>query len=223
MVSLRSNLDADLANKAMISEHLNHILNSKIPESDDDCNDDDDEPDVRIDRNTFPRAPRAKGLRIRNKEISPPQLALVQASFSDYNEEFPFGAAETKIWKKYCVREGLTVGAIEQTNLAVNRRDNTHVWFKYEVTNRLGRVVQRGKRFGVVILFAEALTWEAIAIIKPIKVVFDERFGTTIAKGSPGAMIPVRVSDIGGLIGRIETGFGGKKTVYLVGDWESNK
>ena len=41
MVSLMSNINADLANKALISEHLNYLPNTNLPESDEDNNPDE--------------------------------------------------------------------------------------------------------------------------------------------------------------------------------------
>ena len=45
-----SNINADLANKALISEHLNHLPNTNLPESDEDDNPNKaDEADESID------------------------------------------------------------------------------------------------------------------------------------------------------------------------------
>ena len=65
-----SNINADLTNKALISEHLNYLPNTNLPESDEDNNPNEaDKADesintLRTSKLVFPRSPRAKGLRI---------------------------------------------------------------------------------------------------------------------------------------------------------------
>ena len=45
MVSLMSNIDADLANKALISEYLNYLPNANLPNANPPESDEDDNPD----------------------------------------------------------------------------------------------------------------------------------------------------------------------------------
>ena len=55
-------------------------------------------------------------------------------------------------------------------------------------------------------------------LIKPFKeVVINKRFSTTIVVSSTIVIEGVVVMNIRGLIRRIKTDFGGKKTVFLVG------
>ena len=56
-------------------------------------------------------------------------------------------------------------------------------------------------------------------LIKPFKeVVINKRFSTIIIVSSTIVIERVIVMNIRGLIRRIETDFGGKKTVFLVGE-----
>ena len=70
-----SNINTNLANKILISEHLNHLPNTNPPESDEDDNPNEaDEANKSIDtlqtsKSVFPWPLRTKGLRI-HKMIS---------------------------------------------------------------------------------------------------------------------------------------------------------
>ena len=82
-----SNIDTDLTNKALISEHLNYLPNANSPESDEDNNPDEaDKADesintLRTSKLVFPWSPRAKDLRI-HKMISSHWFKLIQGFFA---------------------------------------------------------------------------------------------------------------------------------------------
>lgn len=218
MVSLMSNIDADLANKALISEHLNHIPNSKIPAE-------EDEDNVSNEPTAFPHPSRAKGTRI-CKTITHQQLQLVRGVFHSTLREYPINSMDTKLWKRYCLREDCTIGSESQTTRAINRRDDSFVWYWHEFRNREGRVYKASeKKFGQVVVFIDPPhQWEPVALIRPFNQVDSkERSCTTTAASSTGAIEAVLVSKIGGLIGRIKTEFAERNTQFLVGEWEMGR
>jgi len=222
MVSLMSNIDADLANKALISEHLNHLPNSK-PDEEDESDEDDESGDTpRVLKSTYPRPLFAKGLRIRTP-ITAHWYKLIRGYFAKDIPQWPFTDVDITLWKKYCLREGCTIGSDSETNCAVNRRDDNCIWYWQITKNQGGRITKRVKKWGQVVVFIEVLNWEAVAIVKPFKEeVPNKRFGTVSVGGGTTSMEVVTIANIGGLIGRIETDFDGKKT-FLVGKGDEYK
>lgn len=197
MVSLRSNIDKDLANKVTTFEHLNHLPTRDrhlppIP--------------------TFPFAPTDSLCRSRYKKPIPRQWEdKLSGTFGDFRGQYPDIAPigeEVKLWKKYHVMPRCLIGSIESLVKTSNRRDDSFCWWTDADNHR---------QYGQVTIFAEVYNWEAVALVRSYKKVLeDEILGTTVVEEDLGGLKLILVSEIEGLIGRITKVVEGKKRIYLV-------
>jgi hypothetical protein len=68
-------------------------------------------------------------------------------------------------------------------------------------------------------MFANVYDWEPVAVVKAYdQVVQDRELETLVARGELGGMETIKVSDIGGLIGRIYKKVRGRQVCHLVGE-----
>jgi len=161
MVSQMSSIDANLAHKAIIAEHLNH-LPRPAPDSEDEDASEPPQPthEGRTPRDDFPKPP---DKRFRSRaELTPRQLTLLH----NFHGDNSFRRDQITKWKKYWLRSGYAVGSSADTNRAVNRRDDSWVSY-YRVKKRHGRPAQRKLHYGQVLLYAECCDWDAVALIQP--------------------------------------------------------
>lgn len=219
MVSLMSNIDANLANKAITLEHLNHLpLQEPLVDL-------TSLPDRTMPFPYHPDDPRLQFKGIITHTI----LDVCKKGFYDESGRFPIVARNLKAFTKYHVRWKCTVGSQHSGNeYALNRRDDSYIWWDFREeangpnnTKILGEIV--GRRYGQVVLFAEAYSWPAIAVVRPFKttsVVYDRELELVSTGGQIAPMEFVRVQNIGGLLGRINNIMAQRQTTYLVGRWE---
>ena len=197
MVGLMSNIDIDIANKAVVLEHLNHLppprqlhvlrqplgWNAKYPQPPE---------DVRMKYTKDIKHTKTGNLTvesIRARETTSRWVNLLQHFFRDTATR-----EELVLWKKYHIRHKCFVGSKEsQNNLALNRRDDSFVWWEEGGSRRYGQVV----------IFATLSDWEPVAIVRPFKKVEEVRqFGTTRIVEDLGKMEVITVNCIQGLVGR---------------------
>jgi hypothetical protein len=203
-VSLMSDVDTEMANKATLMECLNHLPPaeylgqvSKNPTYTDE----------------FPHPPPDNRMAY-SKRPPPEWLSLLRNYYKKDKEydlkTYPITPEHLHLWKKYWIRYGCFVGSDQSQKQT--HRDDSYVWWERG---------NSGKReFGQVLIFAIAHDWEAIAIVKPFKWVKEHKSGNSVALPSMGRMEPVKATEIGGLVGRIARISQGKKMYYLVGNWK---
>ena len=69
-------------------------------------------------------------------------------------------------------------------------------------------------------VFADVNEWETVAIVKPLKRVYENtKFETTAVIQGLGGNIVLSARKICGLVGRIVMEKNNKKNTYLVGEW----
>jgi hypothetical protein len=205
MVNLMSNIDANLANRAIAMECLHYLPKQDTLYS---------PPLVPGYTEAFPFPP--TDTRSSYTNCTPTVLDIIRNAYPDDSEggDYPITAGRVKLFTKFHLRWKCTIGSVHSQNrLARNRRDDSYIWWN----KRNGT----GREYGKVELFAMAYTYEAIAIVKPWSRVQENReFKTVIVKGELGRMDSVRIGQIGGLIGRIEASDESGKITYLVGNWD---
>ena len=222
MVSLMSNIDADLANKVyfysfepfqrsneqqcIVMECLNHFPPHQALHT----------PNSHPDRYAiFPLPPNDPNLmlRVASAVFSRPWLRLLQQHYAGApNAVSPEAIV---LWKKYHAKYQCFVGSHESQLAAYgNRREDCYIWW----------LEGNRRRYGKVMIFAEVLKelgYTPLAIIKPYSpaaISENNEMATTLVDAVYGAMEVVEVKRIEGLVGRIEKKVGGPKC-YLVGNW----
>ena len=144
-----SNIDANLANKAITIEHLNYLPPQASSV---------DLPSLPERTSPFPFHPKDSRFHY-TKSITPTVLTVCRFGFPDETGQFPITPARMNLYTKYHVKFKCTIGSQHSGNeYALNRRDDSYIWWNTEGDRR---------RYGQVVLFAEAHTWQPIAIVKP--------------------------------------------------------
>ena len=117
------------------------------------------------------------------------------------------------------------LGSSFDKNRAINRRDDSYVWF-HSFKKTRGHT-QKTKRYGRVVWFAECCDWDPVALVIPFKrVEFDERSCILTVVDGPDATAPLEVvdlDDIGGLVGRLVVQAGRTKQLILVENQEDGR
>ena len=189
MVGLMSNIDVNLANRAITLEHLNHLPHDEPPSS---TPGPYDEYPSAPDANTFKTA-------IYKDAVPAHWEELLVGAFGDFRGRYPdiaLDGEEVRLWKKYYVKHRCTVGSQHSKNDQItNQRDDTYIWW----------LEDEQRQYGQVVIFAEVYNWEPVALIRRFKQVRENTdLETTIVGDRMGAIEAIAVRDIGGLIGRIE-------------------
>lgn len=199
MVSLMSNIDANLANKCITLEHLNHLPStqpllepSKLPGPDD----------------TFPQHPNDERLKYKTV-LSMRQMDLLRARFQAFQHQYPIDESHIVKWRKYHVRWKCFVGSsLSQTN-RIHQRDDSYIWWNADNGRR--------RRYGQAVVFCEVWDWETIVIVRPFSTpAIDESAQVVYTDGQFSAIESIKVSEIGGLIGLIKKPLCGRNVIYLV-------
>ena len=98
--------------------------------------------------------------------------------------------------------------SVIQNRQMQHRRDNSYIWW---YTGD-----QRQRRFGRVTIYVIAYTYEAIAVVRAFERVEEvQELDIVMVRGGLGVMETIPISNIGGLIGRIESSDERGKVVYL--------
>jgi hypothetical protein len=236
MVSLMSNIDADIATKAATMEHLNHLpprrnlCESQYPPPDWDSDfpmpPQDSRMEYTADVSKDSKRDKIKkgGPWVSGTQRGKAWLRLLRNKYGGAGDQYKVKRDKVVYWKKYHICHKCFVGSEESQNaLLMNRRDDSYIWW----------VVGGRRRYGRVVIFAVVYDWEPVAIVKPYKKVReDRRLGTTEVIEDLGAMETLNVGEIRGLVGRIQKRWAtfeelpdgkNRKHVHiaewLVGDW----
>jgi hypothetical protein len=197
-VSLFSNIDMEMANKATIQECLNHFpptapLNLPSPKPGYDA--------------IYPHLPSDSRMLV-TKPATPALISVLRMYYRAYQNQYPIVSSKIILWKKFWAYHDCYVGS--QQSQRQSTRDDSYIWWE-----RDGR-----RQYGQVVIFAIVWDWEAIAIVQPLKR-YVEFNGQVIAlPGELGRMTPLKVTEIGGLVGRIRRIKGRRNVDFLVGGWE---
>jgi hypothetical protein len=197
MVSLMSDIDANLANKCITLEHLNHLPPTerllepqKLPGADE----------------VFPQAP-DDSLQYK-KPLSNRQMDLLRRRFRSFRHEYPVEEQHIIKWKKYHVKWKCSVGSSHSLTNRIHQRDDSYIWWETEGGRR---------RYGQVVVFCNFWSWEAIAIVRPFHTpTIDHEAQVTYVGGESMAMETIKVSEICGLVGLIKKNLDNRQVTYLV-------
>ena len=187
LVTLMSDMDGNLAQRALMKEQLNYLpqqeslyTTASTPKWD----------------APFPFAP--TNSLFSSKKGTPTIIEALKRRFPDDTGEFPISVKKVKLTTKFHLRWKTSIGCANSHNIARrNRRDDSYIWWNSP----------DGRRFGQVVIFAQAYTWEEGLIVKPWplrSVKHNRGLDTWVASGNVGAMEHLLVTQIGGLVGRIE-------------------
>lgn len=202
MVSLMSNIDKDLSNRATTMEYLNHLPNRDPIAHSETAN----------PHSEYPFAP-SDSHAVLNGRIPASWEKLLTDLFGQFRGEFPdisSDGEEVVAWRKYHVKFDCTIGSVNSLGNNSNRRDDSYAWW-----TALGE-----RRFGRVIVFLNVYDWEAMAVVREFRAV-EERYSglAAVTDEQYKAMVLIPVASIGGLVGRIKKRINGRIVVNLVGKW----
>jgi hypothetical protein len=196
-VSLYCNIDAEMANKATLNECLNHFPPT-VPLF---------EPSRKPSYDAqYPHQPTDKRM-LNSRPATPEVQKLLRSYYREFRKDYPIVSQHIVQWKKYWVYYDCYIGSQQSQRQA--SRDDSYIWWQRDGERQYGQVV----------VFVEAYDWEAIAIVKPFKNCVDYN-GQIVATPNLARMTPLKVSEIGGLAGRIIRTREMRKVEYLVGNWE---
>jgi hypothetical protein len=205
MVNLMSNIDGNLANRAIKLEHLNHL-----PQR----------PPLYSPASIPPRTasfpfPSADKRMVQHEAPTPTVLDCIQRALP-LDPQFPITYDSVKLYKKFHKEWHVSIGSIASQNpLATHRRDDSYIWW-----DRKDKLGNNKRYYGQVVIFGMAYTWDAVAVVKSFtSVTYDRELETVIVGPVMGPMEPLLVKEIGGMAGRIINPLGEAATTYMVGNW----